>query len=45
MQLSIADGAVIGTTFKSDGIFRNAVDERRVNAFMTKVKSFRRNYD
>lgn len=45
LQLSIADGAVIGTTFKSDGIFRNAVDERRVNVFMTKVKSFRSNFD
>ncbi|ULO09220.1 BtpA/SgcQ family protein [Paenibacillus sp. 19GGS1-52] len=40
-QLSIADGAVVGTTFKYDGKFENAVDERRVKAFMDKVKSFR----
>lgn len=40
-QLSIADGAVVGTTFKFDGKFENAVDERRVKAFMDKVKSFR----
>ena len=40
-QLSIADGAVIGTTFKYDGKFENHVDERRVITFMKKVNSFR----
>lgn len=40
-QLSIADGAVVGTTFKYDGAFRNPVDTRRVKAFMDRVKSFR----
>lgn len=40
-QLSIADGAVVGTTFKVDGIFENHVDEDRVRAFMEKVKSLR----
>lgn len=40
-QLSIADGAVVGTTFKKDGKFENHVDESRVKAFMDKVKSFR----
>lgn len=40
-QLSIADGAVIGTTFKYDGIFKNHVDVRRVKEFMENVKSFR----
>jgi len=40
-QLSIADGAVVGTTFKKDGIFENHVDQTRVKAFMDKVKSLR----
>lgn len=29
-QLSIADGAIVGTTFKYDGKFENHVDEKRV---------------
>lgn len=40
-QLSIADGAVVATTFKVDGIFENPVDVNRVRAFMDKVKQFR----
>lgn len=40
-QLSIADGAVIGTTFKRDGQFYNEVDEARVKVFMDKVKEIR----
>ncbi|WP_080840185.1 BtpA/SgcQ family protein [Cohnella massiliensis] len=40
-QLSISDGAVVGTTFKYDGKFENHVDPKRVEAFMGKVKSFR----
>jgi len=40
-QLSIADGAVVGTTFKQGGIFENPVDERRVNSFMQKVRTIR----
>jgi hypothetical protein len=40
-QLSVADGAVVGTTFKADGVFENRVDEERVRAFMDKVKSLR----
>ncbi|MNC19648.1 putative sgc region protein SgcQ [compost metagenome] len=40
-QLSIADGAVVGTTFKMDGKFDNLVDEQRVTVFMDKVKKFR----
>lgn len=43
-QLSIADGAVVGTTFKLDGKFENPVDESRVKAFMDKVVSFRCNF-
>ncbi len=41
-QLSVADGAVVGTTFKVDGKFENLVDEKRVTAFMKKVREFRK---
>jgi len=41
-QLSVADGAVTGTTFKKDGAFFNPVDESRVKEFMDKVKEFRK---
>jgi uncharacterized protein len=37
-QLAIADGAVVGTTFKRDGYIWNEVDEGRVRAFMEKVR-------
>lgn len=40
-QLSVADGAVVGTTFKIDGVFENHVDEERVKRFMDKVRAFR----
>ncbi len=40
-QLSIADGAVVGTTFKIDGVFENGVDAERVKRFMDKVNSIR----
>lgn len=36
-QLTVADGAVVGTTFKVDGKFENFVDEARVRAFMDEV--------
>ncbi len=41
-QLRIADGAVVGTTFKKDGKFENHVEEDRVRSFMDKVKAFRK---
>ncbi len=44
-QLSIADGAVVGTTFKYEGVFENHVDQWRVADFMRKAKEFRRNFD
>jgi membrane complex biogenesis BtpA family protein len=44
-QLSIADGAVVGTTFKYEGVFENHVDKNRVATFMRKVNDFRRNFD
>lgn len=40
-QLKIADGAVVGTTFKKDGEFYNEVDQKRVEEFMYKVKKIR----
>lgn len=40
-QLKIADGAIVGTTFKADGIFQNRVDATRVKAFMDRVRAFR----
>lgn len=40
-QLTIVDGAVVGTTFKYDGKFENHVDEKRVISFMEKVNTFR----
>jgi membrane complex biogenesis BtpA family protein len=40
-QLAVADGAVVGTTFKYEGKFENHVDVTRVKAFMDKVKEFR----
>jgi membrane complex biogenesis BtpA family protein len=42
-QLSIADGAIVATTFKVDGIFSKPVDPARVKRFMDKVKNFRKN--
>jgi uncharacterized protein len=44
-QLSIADGGVVDTTFKREGIFENTVDVERVKAFMKKVKDFRKNFN
>lgn len=41
-QLEIADGAVVGTTFKRDGYIWNEVDIQRVKAFMDKVHQFRK---
>ena len=40
-QLSVADGAVVATTFKVDGKFENLVDEKRVKEFMEEVRKMR----
>ena len=40
-QLAIADGAIVGTTFKRDGYIWSEVDQARVKEFMEKVKSVR----
>ena len=42
-QLSIADGAVVGTAFKKDGVFENRADRERVEKLMTVVRNFRQN--
>lgn len=42
-QLSVADGAVVGTTFKVNGDFNNFVDEARVSEFMQEVRRIRKN--
>ena len=39
--LAIADGAVVGTTFKKDGLFDNHVELDRVKKFMDKVNEVR----
>jgi hypothetical protein len=44
-QLAIADGAIVGTTFKVNGDFENHMDATRVTSFMNKVKDFRRYLD
>jgi membrane complex biogenesis BtpA family protein len=40
-MLSVADGAIIGTTFKRDGYIWNDVDVSRVREFMQKVSAIR----
>jgi len=40
-QLSVADGAVVGTTFKKDAVFENHVDRDRVSAFMDAARRIR----
>ena len=40
--LSIADGAIVGTYFKKNGMTQNPVDERRVKKLMEKVRKIRR---
>jgi predicted TIM-barrel enzyme len=41
-KLSTADAAVVGTTFKRDGVFENRVDVKRVKEFMEVVYDFRK---
>ncbi|KUI39817.1 BtpA/SgcQ family protein [Mycobacterium sp. GA-2829] len=40
-QLSIADGAIVGTYFKEDGVFENRAVASRVTELMTAVRDFR----
>ncbi len=39
--LEVADGAVVGTTFKFEGKFMNQTDKSRVKEFMDVVRNFR----
>ncbi len=39
--LSVADGAIIGTSFKVDGYIWNAVDPERANRLMQRVRALR----
>ena len=41
--LSVADGAVVGTFFKTDGVFENEVDPARVRELMSVVAGLRSN--
>ncbi len=43
-QLSIADGAIIGTAFKREGHIWNEVDAERVKAVMLTVRAFRESH-
>ena len=40
-QLDVADGAIVGTYFKKDGIFENRAERARVEELMTEAKKFR----
>lgn len=40
-MLSVADGAIVGTTFKREGYIWNEVDVQRVREFMAKVRGMR----
>ncbi len=42
-QLSVADGAIVGSYFKEDGITVCPVDPARVTCFMEKVREIRQN--
>jgi predicted TIM-barrel enzyme len=39
--LSVADGVIVGTSFKQDGITTNPVDEKRVARLMAVVRESR----
>jgi membrane complex biogenesis BtpA family protein len=41
-QLAVADGAIVGTTFKRDGYIWNDVDKSRVSEFMHKIRKIAR---
>ncbi len=40
-MLAVADGAIVGTTFKQEGYIWNDVDTKRVREFMDKVRTVR----
>ena len=40
-QLTVADGAIVGTYFKQDGVFENRAVASRVTELMGAVRDFR----
>jgi predicted TIM-barrel enzyme len=40
-QLDIADGAIVGTYFKRDGVFENRAERSRVEELMSEARKFR----
>lgn len=40
-QLAVADGAIVGTYFKQDGVFENRTDRARVEELMGAARQFR----
>jgi hypothetical protein len=40
-QLSVADGAIVGTYFKRNGVFENRADRTRVEELMSAARDFR----
>lgn len=44
-QLSVADGAIVGTYFKEGGVFENRVDRARVEELMGEARAFRAGSD
>ncbi len=44
-KLDISDGALVGTTFKVDGVFENHIDPQRVKDFMEVVAEYRKEHN
>ena len=44
-KLDISDGALVGTTFKVDGVFENHIDPQRVKDFMAVVAEYRKEHN
>ena len=44
-QLGVADGAVVGTYFKADGVFENRAQKSRVEELMSAAREFRAQLD
>ena len=40
-QLEIADGAIVGTYFKEDGVFENRAQRHRVEELVEAARAFR----
>ena len=40
-QLAVADGAIVGTFFKQNGVFENRAERARVTELMDQAKKFR----